>query len=196
MKRHAPAADRNKAFILEVLREELVESVTLLELASGTGQHAVHFARGLPHVTVQPSDLAADALASIEAYRIEAALPNLRPPIQIDVESEAWDQDAGAMVCCNMIHIAPWSAALGLFRGAGRALPSGGPLILYGPFRFDGAFTAPSNARFDASLRARDASWGVRDVADVTRVAGEHGLTRERLIEMPANNHVLVFRKR
>jgi len=196
MKRHAPAAERNKAYILEVLREELREPVVLLELASGTGQHAVHIVAGLPHVTVRPSDVSTEALASIEAYRREAELDNLQAPTAIDVERDDWGEGAEAILCCNMIHIAPWSAALGLFEGAGRVLPAGGPLFLYGPFRFDGRFTAESNATFDASLQARDPSWGIREVSDLERIADDHGLRRERIVDMPANNHVIVFRKR
>ncbi len=197
MKRHAPAAERNKSYITEVLRGELVEPTTLLEIASGTGQHAVHVAAELPHLTVQPSDADPEAVASIAAYRDEAGIDNLLPPRQLDVEAASWNglPKVGAMLCCNMVHIAPWTAAQGLFRGAGEVLPSGGPLFLYGPFRFDGRYTAESNATFDASLRARDPSWGVRDTAELTALAAENGLRRERVIDMPANNHVILFRK-
>ncbi|HHH28608.1 MAG TPA: DUF938 domain-containing protein [Polyangiaceae bacterium] len=197
MKRHAPAAERNKEVIVEVLAAELRNPCTLLEIASGTGQHAVHIAGRLPHVVVQPSDVSVEAVASIAAYRAEAALDNLRAPVTLDVESDAWPELGAveAMLCCNMIHIAPWSAAEGLFRGAGRVLPSGAPVFLYGPFRFDGRYTAQSNAAFDASLRDRDPSWGVRDVADLTSLAQDNGLSKERVFEMPANNHVILFRR-
>lgn len=197
MKRHAPAAERNKRFIVEVLGAELTEPITILEVASGTGQHAVHIARELPHVTVRPSDVDAGAVASIAAYRDEASLDNLLPPVTLDVQSERWPDvgDVGAILCCNMIHIAPWGAAEGLFHGAGRVLSGGGSLFLYGPFRFAGRFTAESNAAFDASLRARDPRWGVRDLDDLVALGDDHGLVEERVIDMPANNHVLVFRK-
>ena len=197
MKRHAPAAERNKTFITEVLRAELTEPTTRLEIASGTGQHATHIARELPHVTVLPSDADAEAVASIAAYRDDASLDNFRAPITLDVVSDVWAGVEGidAMLCCNMIHIAPWSAARGLFRGAGRILPSDGLVFLYGPFKFDGRYTAESNAAFDTSLRARDPRWGVRDLAVVTALAEENGLAEERVVDMPANNHVIVFRK-
>jgi hypothetical protein len=196
MKRHAPATDRNREPILDVLRDILPPSGVVLEIASGSGQHAAFFAPRLPGIQWQPSDPDPEALASIEAWRSEAGAPNLRSPIQIDVTREDWGIDAAAaIVCVNMIHIAPWAACEGLFKGASMLLPTGAPLYLYGPFRFDGRFTAPSNEAFDASLRARDPSWGVRDLADVTALAKNHGLSREAVIAMPANNHSIVFRR-
>jgi hypothetical protein len=195
-KRFAPATDRNREPILAVLRDVLPASGIVLEIASGSGQHAAFFAPRFPSLAWQPTDPDPDALASIEAWRAEAGAPNLRSPLQIDVRLDDWGiEPAAAIVCINMIHIAPWAACEGLFRGASRLLPAGAPLYLYGPFRFDGRFTAPSNEAFDASLRDRDPSWGVRDLTDVTALAKERGFDREAVIPMPANNHSVVFRR-
>ncbi|MEJ7602825.1 MAG: DUF938 domain-containing protein [Kofleriaceae bacterium] len=197
MKQQAPAAARNREAIREVLARYVPASGLVLELSSGTGEHAVHLARAFPALTWQPSDLDAAALASIEAWREEAALTNLRPPVALDAMDPVWPVDvADVVVCINMIHIAPWEAALGLLAGARRTLPTGGLLYLYGPYRFDGMFSAPSNADFDRSLRARDSRWGVRDVRDVTAAAAKCNLELADTIPMPANNHSLVFRKR
>jgi len=194
MKQNAPATLRNRTFILDVLRRVLAGRRDVLEIASGTGEHAVFFAGELPDVQWHPSDPDPDAIASIEAWRSEAALPNLAPPRVIDVTGDAWGAPhADAMVCINMIHIAPWSAAQGLFGGAARLLPAGAPLYLYGPYRFAGEHVAPSNEAFDASLRERDPAWGVRDLDDVTELAASAGLTRTEVIAMPANNHSVVF---
>lgn len=196
MKRRAPAADRNREPILAVLRDVLPKAGVVLEIASGTGQHVAFFAAELPGLTFQPSDVDPVALASIVAYVDEAGLANLRPPLCLDVTDEDWGvARVDALICTNMIHISPWTATEGLFRGAGHLLPAGAPLVTYGPYRFHGAFTAPSNAAFDASLRGQDARWGVRDVAEVERLAAEHGLSLERTIAVPANNHILVFRR-
>lgn len=198
MKRHAPAAARNREPILAVLRGLFVEEVRVLEIASGTGEHAVAFAQALPHVTWQPSDVDPVARESIAAHRAEAGLDNLLEPLALDVAAQHWDAalpGVGAIVCINMIHIAPWGATEGLMRGAGRLLPPGGALITYGPYRFDGVFTAPSNEHFDASLRQQNPEWGVRDMVEVSRLAAASGLSRETIVEMPANNHVLVFRR-
>lgn len=195
MKQHAPATERNREPIREVLARELPLSGTVVEIASGTGEHAVAFARAFPHLTWQPTDIDPTALASIAAWRDEAALPNLAAPIALDVTRPWPFERADAIVCINMVHIAPWESALALFENAGRILAPGALLYLYGPYRFDGHFTAPSNAAFDQSLRARDPRWGVRDVRDLTSAAAEHGLTLRSTIAMPANNHSLVFRK-
>lgn len=197
MKRHSPAADRNRSFILDVLRGVLPERGVVLEVASGTGQHAAFFAAHLPGIVWQPSDPDLEARASIEAFRAEAGLENLRPPLALDAHGEAWPVEAplDAVVCINMIHIAPWSACEGLVRGAARALRQGGVLYLYGPYRIGGAFTAPSNEAFDATLRARDPSWGVRDLEAVTELAASAGLAREAVVPMPANNHSVVLRR-
>lgn len=189
-KEHAPAAERNAAPILAVLDRVLPDSGLVLEIASGTGQHAVYMARALPGIEWQPSDPDPAARASIAAWRDEAALPNLLPPIDLDV-SAPWPIDrADALVCINMLHISPWSAAEALFAGAARILPPGGILYTYGPYRIDGA-TAPSNDAFDASLRARNPAWGVREVRDLERIASRFALTE--IVAMPANNHSLVW---
>jgi len=194
-KHHAPATERNREPIREVLARELPPRGTVLEIASGSGEHAIHFARAFPALTWQPSDASEAALASIAAWRAEAALPNLCAPIALDVAAEAWPvARADAIVCINLVHISPWEAALGLFAGAARLLPAGGLLYLYGPYRFGGEFTAPSNASFDRSLRARDPRWGVRDVDELATVARGHGLALRDTVAMPANNHSLVFR--
>jgi cyclopropane fatty-acyl-phospholipid synthase-like methyltransferase len=195
MKRHAPATLRNRDAIFEVLARVLPSSGTVLEIGSGSGEHAAYFAGKLPHLTWQPSDEADDARASIEAYRSEAELPNLGAPLRIDALADDWGiARVSAVVSINMIHIAPWAACQGLMRGAARVLPPGGVLYLYGPFRRDGAHTAPSNARFDEGLRARDPAWGVRDLGDVTREAEAHGFARTEVVEMPGNNLSVVFR--
>ena len=196
MKRHAPATSRNREPILAVLRGLLPEGARVLEIASGTGEHAAAFARELPHVVWQPSDLDPEALASIEAWRGEEGAPNLLPALVLDASAPPWDVgEVDAVVAINLVHIAPWPAAVGLFAGAARALAPGGVLFLYGPYRFDGSFTAPSNAGFDASLRARDPAWGVRDVNDLTRLAEASGFVAEAVVPLPANNHCLVFRR-
>jgi SAM-dependent methyltransferase len=196
VKRHAAAAERNRGPILEVLRRVLPPTGLVLEVASGSGQHAVWFARHLPHLTWQPSDVETEALASIAAWAAEADLANLRPPCGLDVRAPDWPvTEVAAIVCSNLIHIAPWEAALGLLAGAGRLLPAAGVLCTYGPYRFAGRFTAPSNEAFDASLRARDPAWGVRDVADLEAAARGHGLALAETVGMPANNHLLVWRR-
>lgn len=194
-RQYAPATARNREPIREVLARELPARGTVLEIASGTGEHAVHFARAFPHLTWQPSDVAGSALASIAAWRAEAQLPNLRAPLALEVTSATWPLGrADAIVCINMVHIAPWEAALGLFAGAARVLPADALLYLYGPYRFGGVFTAPSNEDFDRSLRARDPRWGVRDVDDLTAAAAAHELALTQVVAMPANNHSLMFR--
>jgi SAM-dependent methyltransferase len=188
------APERNKEPVLTVLQRVLPATGTLLELASGTGQHAVHFARNLPSWTIQPSDIDAENLASIQAWASEASLPNLRFPIELDVCDIDWNVAAlGAIFNANMIHIAPWHVTLGLIRGAARHLLPGGLLVMYGPFRVGGQHTALSNETFDDTLRQRDVRFGVRDLEAVVSVAQQHGLTLQERIEMPANNQVLVF---
>ena len=195
MKQHAPATERNREPIRDVLARELPAEGTVLEIASGTGQHAVAFAQALPGITWQPTDPDPTSIESIRAWREEAALPNLLPPIQLDVTKTPWPVDhADAIVCINMVHIAPWEAAVALFAGAGKLLAAGGLLYLYGPYRFDGT-TAPSNEDFDRSLRSRDPRWGVRDVRELGATAAEHGLVMRGVVAMPANNHSLLFRR-
>lgn len=197
---HAPATARNREPILAVLTELLPAAEgpqRVLEIASGTGEHAAFFAARLPHLAWQPSDADAAALASIAAWRESTGpLDNLAAPIRLDVMA-AWPEGLAVDVVfsANMIHIAPWEACLGLFRGASEVLAPGGALVLYGPFAEGGRHTAPSNEAFDASLRARDSRWGVRDLDDVRRVAEAAGFRLEARHEMPANNLTLVFRR-
>lgn len=191
MKRFYPAAERNKEPIAAVLEEHLPERGTVLEVASGTGQHAVFFAKRFPNLTWQPSDPDPEARASIAAHVEEAGLPNLRPPLEIDATARRWEVEADAIVCSNMVHISPWSATLGLFERAREVLAEGAVLVLYGPYVIDGVFNAASNEEFDASLRARNPEWGLRDLRDVERVA--EGFTLERVVDMPANNYSVVF---
>jgi len=194
-KRHAPATARNREPIREVLARELPARGTVLEIASGSGEHAIYFARAFPQLAWQPSDTSGSALASIAAWRAEVQLDNLRGPVALDVTAASWPiAHADAIVCINMLHISPWEAALGLFAGAARVLPAGALLYLYGPYRFGGVFTAESNAAFDRSLRSRDPRWGVRDVDELEAAARPHGLVLRDTVAMPANNHSLVFR--
>jgi SAM-dependent methyltransferase len=188
------APERNKAPVLAVLQRILPPTGTMLEVASGTGQHAVHFARHLPDWVIQPSDIDGDNLASIQAWAREANLPNLRLPLQLDVCEAEWQvAPLGAIFNANMIHIAPWEVAVGLIGGAARHLKPGGLLVMYGPFRIDGQHTAPSNQAFDDTLRERDVRFGVRDLEAVVALAEPQGLTLQERVEMPANNQVLVF---
>jgi len=195
MKRHAPATERNRAPLARVLREVLPARGMVLEIASGTGEHAAYFARLFPHLDWQPSDADPDALDSIEAWVTDAGAPNLLPPLMLDAAG-TWPVDrADAILCVNMVHISPWSATVGLMAGAGRVLPAGAPLLLYGPYRRAEVETAPSNAAFDTSLKRRNPDWGLRDVADVRAEAEANGLALARLVDMPANNVTLVFRR-
>ena len=196
MKRHAPAAERNREPIAAVLREVLPEQGLLLEIAAGTGEHAAYLAPLFPGLAWQPSDPDPEAMSSIEAWQADSGADNLLPPVFLDAASETWPIDAAdAVLCINMVHISPWSATEGLMRGAGRLLPPGGPLILYGPYRRDGVPTAPSNEAFDASLKSRNPAWGLRELEAVQAEAAGQGLGFERLYEMPANNLSLVFRR-
>lgn len=196
-KRHAPATLRNRDAILAVLRDALPPSGLALEVASGSGEHAIHFAAALPALDWQPSDPDPAALASIAAWQADATLPNLRSPVQLDAAAHHWPvAHADAILCINMIHISPWVATLGLLRGARALLPPGGLLYLYGPFLREDVETAPSNVAFDASLRARDSRWGLRAMEDVVAAATVEGLALAQLTEMPANNLSLLFRRR
>jgi SAM-dependent methyltransferase len=193
----APAAARNRDPILAVLRDVLPARGVVLEIASGSGEHAAYFAQALPGLAWQPSDADAAALASIRAYRDLHGASNLLPPLRIDARDPPWPvEKVDAVVSINMIHIAPWSACEGLFLGASQALRQGGKLILYGPFNIDGKFTAPSNEAFDQSLRERDQSWGIRDLADVAACAARNGMSLVTKVEMPANNLTVVFSRK
>lgn len=194
MKLDYPATQRNKDAILDVLRAQLPDNGTVLEVAAGSGQHAVHFAAGLPHLLWQPTSREAEERASIDAHAAEADLPNVLPALDLDVELDWPDAAPDAIVCINMIHIATWSAAEALFQGSARRLAVGAPLITYGPYRFGGA-TAPSNEAFDASLRRRNPEWGVRDVDDLDALAESVGLSRAVTEALPANNHAIVWRR-
>jgi hypothetical protein len=170
---------------------------TVLEIASGTGEHAVHFAAALPHLTWQPTDHDQEALSSISAHRKSAQLPNLLPPLELDVCAPMWPvAHADAVLAINLLHVAPWSAAEGLVAGARRLLAPGSVLFLYGPFKEGGHHTAPSNAAFDAGLRARNPHWGVRDLDDFASLADRHGFELAERVTMPANNLSAVFRSR
>jgi hypothetical protein len=195
-RRSAAHVARNAAPIAEVLREILPARGLVLEVASGAGEHILHFAREFPKLLWQPSDPEPVALRSIEAWRAESGLFNLLPPVSLDARAADWPvAEADALLCINMVHISPWSATAGLLRGAGRLLASGAPLYLYGPYRRAGVETAPSNEAFDESLRARDPEWGLRELEAVVAEAVTHGLALDQVVEMPANNISAVFRK-
>ena len=195
-RRSAPAAQRNREPIAEVLADWLPKRGLVLEIASGTGEHAVHFAERFPNLQWQPSDLHPDALRSIAAWREESRLPNLREPIALDAAKPDWPLDqADAVLSINMVHISPWASALGLIDGAARLLAEGAPLILYGPWLKDDIPTVDSNLAFDADLKRRDPEWGLRRVEDFAAAAEGHALALEDLRQMPANNLMLLFRK-
>lgn len=198
---HAPAAARNRDAILAVLTTLLPASGMVLEIASGSGEHVLHFAQALPHLQFLPSDPAPEALASIAAWTASAGLANVLPPLQIDATDPAWPATLppgpppAAILCINMIHIAPWAATEGLFSGAGTLLPTGAQMILYGPFRRPGRPLEPGNAAFDESLRERDPAFGLRDLGEVTALALAAGFGEPEVIEMPANNLSVILRR-
>ena len=193
----SPSAERNKGPILDVLARVLPKSGVVLEIASGTGQHVIHFARALPGLAWQPSDPDAGSRESIAARARDERLANVNPPIELDVTRLPWPlRAADAMVCINMVHIAPWSATLALFEGAKALLPARGILFLYGPYRRFGGHTSESNARFDSDLRARNPQWGVRDLEAVSEAAARAGFALAEIVDMPANNLSLVFERR
>jgi hypothetical protein len=195
----APAAQRNRQPILDVLSRVLPARVLqerglVLEIASGSGEHVRYFAGHLPSVQWQPSDPDPANRRSIDAHA--ASCPNVRPSLDVDVTAEVWPVTAAdALVCINMVHIAPWAACEGLFAGAGRLLAPAGVLFLYGPYKRDGRHTAPSNEAFDASLRQRNSAWGVRNLEDVAALGARTGFTLSEAVDMPANNLSLVFLK-
>ncbi|MCC5888364.1 MAG: DUF938 domain-containing protein [Gammaproteobacteria bacterium] len=201
LRRDAPAFHRNVAPIRALLLEWLDgRRGDVLEIGAGTGQHAVAFAAALPDLRWWPTDPGAAQLDSIEAWRAHGGGANLEAPFILDASVPDWGiekrglaAELSAIVSLNVIHISPWRVSEGLFAGAGRYLAAGGLLILYGPFCRDGVHTAPSNAAFDADLRRRDPDWGIRDIADLERLAAGHGLELRRIEPMPANNFTLVF---
>jgi SAM-dependent methyltransferase len=195
-KRFAPATQRNRDPIVSVLRVVLPQSGEVLEVASGTGEHIVHFAAYFPHLQWQPSDFDPAGLESIQAWVDESQLPNIKSPVSLDAVNPDWPVlQADAIICINMVHISPWRATLGLFAGAKRLLGNGGLLYLYGPYKEANAETAASNEAFDASLQSANSEWGLRHVEDMVDVALVNGFELEQRIEMPANNLSLIFRK-
>ncbi len=195
-RQYAPAAARNRGPILNVLRSILPTSGTVLEVASGTGEHVVHFAQVLPMLTWQPSEPSREARHSISAWIAAGGSENVRPPLDLDAAGEIWPIDqVAAMVCINMLHISPWGSTEGLMRGASRILAAGAPLYLYGPFRQSTKPMEPSNAAFDESLRARDSRWGLRHLDEVVACAAANGIVLDRVVGMPANNLSVIFHR-
>lgn len=202
-RRHAPATARNRQPLLAVLAAQLPAAGTVLEIAAGTGEHAAYGVPRLPGVHWLATDRSADALASIAAWRAAAACPRWLAPVQLDVMANPWpvetappDPAIAAILCVNMIHIAPWDAAVALMAGAGRILPKAAPLILYGPFKRHGVHTAPSNETFEAWLKDQDSRFGVRDLdGDVLPCARRHGLDLAGIVDMPANNLSVILRR-
>lgn len=196
-RQHAPATLRNREPIAAVLARELPASGSVLEVAAGTGEHAVFFAEAFPALAWQPTDPSDEALASIADYRADYAGSNLAAPLRLDAaQPESWPVTrADAVVCINMVHISPWEATLGLFAGAARVLGTrGGPLVLYGPYIEQGVETAPSNLEFDASLKARNPLWGLREAEALDALAAQHRMARSARYALPANNIILVYR--
>lgn len=201
----APSFHRNCPAVTHELQKFLNGCTChVLEIGSGTGQHVIEFARALPDATWWPSDLIPSHLASIEGWRRKADHANIRPAILLDAAALVWQfgdalapprENFSAIVSLNLLHIAPWSVALGLLRGAARHISCDGVLVVYGPFKIEGKFTADSNARFDAALRNANPAWGVRDVTAVQAAATDYGLTLDRIVEMPSNNVIVVFKR-
>lgn len=195
MRRHSPASERNRDPLLGVLRRVLPSRGLLLEIAAGSGQHAAYFSDALRGLTWQPTDPSPESLASIDDWRKESA-GDQRPALRLDVHEHPWSvPQADAVLCVNMIHIAPWSACEALLSGSARALPEGGPLVLYGPYKRDGAHTAPSNEQFDAWLKSQDPRYGVRDLGEVSGLAARQGFRLDEVVPMPANNFTVVLRR-
>jgi hypothetical protein len=191
-----PAAERNKGPILDVLARVLPARGTVLEIASGTGQHVIHFARALPGLTWQPSDQDAELRQSIALRVAEEGLANINAAFDLDVTRLPWPlRSADAVLCINMIHVAPWPATLAMLEGAGALLATQQVLFLYGPYRRFGRHTSPSNEQFDYDLRAHDPAWGVRDLEAVSEAAESHGFALAEIVAMPANNFSLVFKQ-
>jgi len=196
MRRRAPAVARNRQPILDVLQPNLPARGLVLEVASGTGEHTAHFAQALPTLTFQPSDPDERARASIDDWTATLGLANVRPALALDAAANAWPITAAdAIACINMIHISPWASTVGLFQGAARLLPETGMLFVYGPYFRDGFETAPSNIAFDQDLRASNPAWGIRGLEEVVALAWANGFSPPLVVEMPANNLSLVFRR-
>jgi hypothetical protein len=195
-RQYAPATVRNRDFILDVLRDVLPMSGAILEIASGSGEHVVHFARNLPSLVFQPSDPEPEALRSIAAWVEATDVANVRAPIVLNASQSPWPiASADGVICINMVHISPWDATEGLLVGAAAILPPGSPLYLYGPYKREGVATAPSNEAFDRSLRARNPTWGLRELEAVVAIAESVGFSAPTVTEMPANNLSVVFRR-
>ncbi len=193
-RQYAPATLRNRDFILGILRDVLPTKGLVLEIASGSGEHVVHFARNFPNLVFQPSDCEPDALQSVAAWVKATWVTNVRTPVVLDASQSSWPvASADGIICINMIHISPWEVTLGLVRGAAAILPSTAPLYLYGPFRREGFAMTPSNQAFDRSLRDRNPTWGLRDLEAVAAVAQSVGFSVPTITEMPANNLSVVF---
>ena len=193
---HSPASERNREPIAAVLRRVLPESGLVLEVGSGSGQHAAYFGAELPGIVWQPSDAGTDNHPSIAAWAEHEGATNVRPAIQLDATTDPWpDIDPCAVFSANVIHISPWEVCLGLLRGAGQRLAPGGALILYGPYRIAGQHTSPGNAEFDSSLKQRNPAWGIRDLERVVDAATDCNLSLEERVAMPANNQTLIFRR-
>ena len=195
-RQYAAATVRNRDFILDVLREVLPVTGAILEIASGSGEHVVHFARNLPSLVFQPSDPEPEALRSIAAWVEATDVANVRAPIVLNASQSPWPiASADGVICINMVHISPWDATVGLIAGAAAILPRGSPLYLYGPYKREGFATAPSNEAFDRTLRARDPAWGLRNLEAVVAIAESVGFSAPTVTEMPANNLSVVFRR-
>jgi hypothetical protein len=195
-RQYAPATVRNRDFILDVLRDVLPTTGVILEIASGSGEHVVHFARNLPSLVFQPSDPEPDALLSVAAWMKAAEVTNVRAPIVLDASRSPWPiASVDGIICINMVHISPWDASVGLMRGAAAILPPGSPLYLYGPYKRKGFATAPSNEAFDRNLRDRNPIWGLRDLGEIAAIAQSAGFSIPDIKEMPANNLSIVFRR-
>jgi Protein of unknown function (DUF938) len=193
---YAPATLRNRDFILAVLRDVLPMTGVILEIASGSGEHIVHFARNFPALIFQPSDPEPDAQLSVAAWVKATGVTNVRAPVALDTSDSVWPTaSADGIICINMVHISPWDATLGLFKGAAAILPPGSPLYLYGPYIRTEFATAPSNQAFDRSLRNRDPAWGLRNLEEVAAVAQSAGFSAPAITEMPANNLSVVVRR-
>lgn len=201
-KKHAPATLRNRKPILAVLKDYLPKHGTILEIASGSGEHASYFVQHLPNHYWQPSDPDEKSRDSISAWWWEIQLNNILPPLNIAAQDDVWSIEniksplpVTAIVCINMTHISPWTSSIGLFKGAARILPEDGILYLYGPYKIDGEHTAPSNEQFDKNLRSQNPEWGIRNLNDIKDLARQNGLSLIKTIPMPANNLSVIFKK-